>query len=244
MRTIQKRRSSLITYGLWLAAFGLAGCADVGDKVMRLKGEVFYKESVSRTEAETLADWFVLMGYFDSTVSRSVQLDRSRDTLYIRFVVPRDYREELNVHRFAMVTAYTMSKRINENRPTVSEICNDRFQTITSIPVSIAEQVGGEIAYSNTVPAADAEQVGSFLRKTRFFNDSTSAVIFLDRQPDKYILMFVSEPGAGDNPVIRQLAAAHAVAISDSVLGGVPVDFYFVNSALAIQSPPVYFQPN
>jgi hypothetical protein len=221
----------------------LASCADYGDKITRLEGEIFYTDSVSKTEAEALGDWLVTVGYFDTSTRKSVQLSRENDTLHIRFVIKQEYREEPEVVRFMLLTGYASSRLINSGRPVLAHICNDRFSSLRSVPVHIISK-GGDLVYSSDISESSATALSAFLNRTAFFNDSSAATVFLDRGMDRYAFRFVSTRGSGDDPALREMATSYARSMSDSVFNGVPVDFYFVDNTLKTQSTPVYFTRN
>lgn len=226
-----------------LLIFFLVACTGYGDKIIRLKGEVFYQASVTKTEAEEFADWLVTVGYFDTDTRKSVQLERSNDTLHIRFVIKPEYREEPEVARFMMLTGYATSRLINNDRPAVAHVSNDRFRSLRAVPVHIITK-SGEVVYSSDISASSARALSEFLFRTRFFSDSSAATVFLDRGNDRYAFRFVSEPGSGEDPRLREMATSYAKAVSDSVFSGVPVDFYFVDNTLRTQSAPIYFAGN
>jgi hypothetical protein len=112
-----------------------------------------------------------------------------------------------------------------------------------SVPAHIISN-GGEVVYSSDISESSANALSAFLNRTGFFNDSSAATVFLDRGIDRYAFRFVSTPGSGDDPALRQMATTYAKSISDSVFQGVPVDFYFVDNTLKTQSTPIYFTRN
>lgn len=227
-------------FSLWLVVASFAGCADYGQKVERLEGEVFYTKSVSKSEADTLANWLVFVGYFDSITRKSVQLDRSGDTCHVRFVIHKEFRETPEVERFMILAAYEMSRAINDGHPTVSHICNDRFESQAAVPLNLVNK-GGELIYTNRINTSEAQQLAEFLYTTEFFSDSAIVTVLIDRDLDRYLFKMISQEGVAEDEHYRELAAEYARSMSEQLFDNAPVDFYFVNSMLATEAAPVYF---
>jgi hypothetical protein len=218
----------------------LGACADYGDKVTRLKGEVFYTEGIATPEAVSFADWLVAAGYFDNTTRKSVQLERVGDTCHLRFVIKSEYREEPDVQRFLLLAAYYVSTRLNDHRPTVAHISNDRFASMRVVPLNRIRG-SGELVYSR-VSSADARALMGILDSAGVFSDSTGLTMFVDRDGKGYRLKMVSNPGSGNDDTLRRATGDLCRQLSVRVFRRLPVDFYFVDEFLKPVAPPVYFE--
>jgi len=224
---------------LAVIAMLLATCAGYGDKITRLKGELYFTRGILKGEAELIGDWLVATGYFDSATSKSVQIERILDTVHFRFVIRPEFREEQDVERFMTLAAYEVSHLINDDRPAVAHISNNRFRSVKAVPLRIV-RIGGEVIFTERVDAADAGSLAEFLRETGFFADTAVTTVLLDKGLRNYLFKFVSKPGIADDASFRETATTYARSLSRHVFDGAPVDFYFVDSLL-ITRRVIYF---
>lgn len=218
----------------------LSSCADYGDKVKRLKGEVFYTSGVTEAEASQLADLLVVHGYFDSITRKSVQFERVDDTCHVRFVIRKEYREERGVEDFMTVVAYEVADQINRGKPTIAHISDDRFKSVYAVPLQRVRQGSGEVLYTQRVQHEVASVLAGFLYDTEFFNDSSEITVQLDRDPSAYHFKMVARDGVENDSTYRSIAAHYMREVSENVIDGSPIDFYFVNPDLSVRRV-IYF---
>jgi hypothetical protein len=101
-----------------------------GEKLMFEKGELFFTKNVEKSEAEKLGEYLLINGYFDSQVSKSVQLDKKNGVYQFRAVVQSGKEtDELTQMSFAVLGAY-IKQDVFANQPFEVHLCNEKLETL------------------------------------------------------------------------------------------------------------------
>jgi hypothetical protein len=90
---------------------------------------------------------------------------------------------------------------------------------------------GGELYYTANATRAEADALGAFLIDTGFF-DGTMKTVQLDTAGSVYQFRMVMREEYRDDPEMISLAEDYAVAMSEDVFGGAPVEIHFTDENL------------
>ncbi|MGZ5244405.1 MAG: hypothetical protein ACXWW0_10925, partial [Bacteroidia bacterium] len=114
--------------------FLIVSCSDYGKKLQFNNGELYYTSKINEQEALELGNFLAKDNlYFDGR-PKSVQLDKKDDTYIFRAVVLKDAEKDTsNISPFIDL-GIILSKEVFDNAPVDMEMCDEKFNTLRSIP--------------------------------------------------------------------------------------------------------------
>ncbi len=212
-----------------------AGCTNYGKKVTRDENEVYYKSPVTEQEANQLADYLVDLGYFNDK-PKSVQLLRdSANNLVLNMIIAEDYREDESTKRTLVGIGAEICRDVFECNNITVNICDQRFNTVSSLPMHRITMGQGDLFYTNDIKPDEAQAVKDHLFKLGAFTPKDDVTLYLEKQGDTYLFEMTSLEGAETNPEVLQKAQILMRELSNNVLDGKPVDFYFLDVSMQIK---------
>jgi len=112
---------------------GLTGCTDYGKKVNHGHVEVYYKEGISKEDAQKTADLFYRMDANNSGgIKKSLQLVKDKDSICFRMVVNEKKLASVPDDAFNAL-ANILSDSVFNSNPVNVDLTDDHFKTIRSL---------------------------------------------------------------------------------------------------------------
>src|SRR5258708_38884515 len=110
---------------------GVCGCAPhaYGEKHTANNGEVYYKDGVTKQEAEKLGDLLVKTKYFDGG-KKSVQLAKEGNKYLLRLVIYSPYQNDLDTIWSLRLIAGQASREALNGADVQLQICDEHFGTV------------------------------------------------------------------------------------------------------------------
>lgn len=112
----------------------LVACNDYGTKKTFGKGELYYTENVTETEADSVGAFLNEMGYLNDEKETSIQLDKVGETYKIRLVVGEQYQEKdssLDISFKAL--GFMASQQVFDGKDVEVDLCDDQLKTKRTI---------------------------------------------------------------------------------------------------------------
>ena len=128
-----------IIYSLVLA-FGtillLQGCSDYGKKVSHGYLEVFYKEGITKEQAQRTVDYLypIWMDEGDKTRKKSIQLTKSGDSINFRMVTDLDRLAKIEGDDLFHNMCQNLSDSIFNGAPVNLDLTDTKFKTVRRVP--------------------------------------------------------------------------------------------------------------
>ncbi len=117
-----------------IVALFLSACNDYGTKKTFGKGELYYTEKVTETEADSVGVFLEEMGYLGDDKETSIQVDRVGETYKIRLVVQEQYQEKdssLDISFKAL--AFMASHQVFDGKTVEIDLCDATLETKRTI---------------------------------------------------------------------------------------------------------------
>ena len=221
---------------LLLLAICLGACKNYGDKVKKGNIEVYYKEGITKEQAEKTAELLYnsIKGTAAAESRKSMQLIKGNgDTLLFRMVVDKKKLADAKDENFIAI-ATALSEGVFDGKPVNVDLTNNSFKTIRSITFvqSGAEEYGEKITSGNIEVYNDgtstqlAYDLAGFLDR---YMDPSNKISFQLSKNGEYIVKMVSDESkvsAVSEKQINDLCAE----ISANVLGGAGLEFQLTDS--------------
>lgn len=191
---------------LLLLAF--AACTNYGKKVKFGTIEVYYKDGVSKAEADHMAR--VLQGVLDRTnpeakQRKSFQLTKPNDTVLLRMVVDKDRLAGIPDASFQAILVM-VSDSVFGGRPVNMELTNEKFSALKKLP------------FVNTAPGAgfgEMVTVGNVELYMKGFPREQGEILaaFFDREvKPETVISYQVLGNEGDRPVVKMASTAENAA--------------------------------
>ncbi len=225
---------------LLLAAFTLGACTNYGKKVKDHHIEVYYKDGISKEEAEKTAK---LLYEADQAVGnkadqKSVQLTRNGDTINFRMVTVAEKLKGMEDDVFVTM-GNVISEKIFNGKPVNVDLTNNKFATIRTIHFikeNTEEKYGTkftdgkiEVYTSDKIVPELGQELATMLNKEITPSGTISFQLDQDEN-DLYIVRMVTAADKVDQLTNEQLNEMCAT-ISNKTLGGAPLTFELTNGA-------------
>jgi predicted nucleic acid-binding protein len=220
------------------ALLSLAACTNYGKKVTSGHIEVYYKDGISKEEAEKTAklmyDADIAAG--NKTDKKSIQLTKTGDTINFRMVAVLEKLKDVEDIAFLNM-GNVLSDSIFPGKPVNVDLTNNKFTTIRTIHYKKVDYAGANEENAGTRYSAGnievfaGEDIGAVLAT------DLAEMLNKDINPANTISFRISKNDKG-NFVLKMVTAADKVnqlsneqldemcnTISDKVLNGAPMVF-------------------
>lgn len=220
------------------ALLSLAACTNYGKKVTSGHIEVYYKDGISKGDAEKTAklmyDSDIAAG--NKTDKKSIQLTKTGDTINFRMVAVLEKLKGLDDEVFLSM-GNVLSDKVFDGKPVNVDLTNNKFSSIRVIHYKKIDYAGtmeknfGTRYSAGNIEVYANEEIGSALAT------DLAEMLNKDINPESTISFQVSKNDKGDF-VIKMVTAADKVnqltneqlsemsrTISDKVLNGSPLVF-------------------
>jgi hypothetical protein len=178
------------------------GTPHFGTRLSYGKGELFYKDTVTREQAAALGVHLQSEGFFSYEHANSVEVERIAETYRVHLVVDAQNRSNPDfVVRVEDLGANASAKALG-GAPVEIALCDSSFQPIEVLPRIAKLTFGrGELAYTTNLPEQTAVGVGKELVAMGFFDDNPKSV-WLTAGGDTTELRFIVDPSRASAPEI------------------------------------------
>lgn len=116
---------------LLVAVLALSSCSNYGDKVSKDSVEVYYKENISKQQAQQTLD-LLHPSWNESGTQKSVQLTKSGDTVSFRMVINEQKAKDVKDESYLLL-ANGISSSVFNGSPVNVDLTNDKFETLRTL---------------------------------------------------------------------------------------------------------------
>ncbi len=127
------KKNLLPVIALCFVMLAISACTNYGKKVKKDYLEVYYKDGVTKEEAQKTVDLLLVpWNEGPNTGKKSVQLIRAGDTVVFRMVVDEKKLADVNDQTLYQM-ANVFSDSLFNNKPVNLELTNNKFKTIRTL---------------------------------------------------------------------------------------------------------------
>ncbi len=109
----------------------ITSCSNYGDKVSKDFVEIYYKDNISKEQAEKTLE-ILYPSWNQSGTKKSVQLVKKADTVYFRMVIDEEKAKGIADETYLLLgTGLSMS--VFNNAPVNVELTDNRFNTLRTL---------------------------------------------------------------------------------------------------------------
>jgi hypothetical protein len=121
-----------------VVVFTIQSCSKHGNKLSFNNGELYYTESVQKSDAEKLGSYLQNEGFFNGE-KRTVQLNKNGKTWEFRMVVKEGTENDDQYINLFGFFSLQLSKAVFDNQPVDIHLCNNELETLKVIPFKVIE---------------------------------------------------------------------------------------------------------
>ncbi len=204
-----------------------SSCNDYGELVEKNKSEVYYKEPITKQQAESLANYLYETGYFEGN-EKSVQLLKDGDNFTVNFVVIEGAASKKNADLFEKFSPL-LSYAVFDGALVNIAMCDDHFKTLLFIPGynygKLMKFGNDELYYTRKIDKRIANKLGYFLRESGFFQ-SKGLRAQITKEGNIYQFKYVVKEGADKDDAYKTTVNAFGKLISENVFDNDRVDIH------------------
>lgn len=221
-----------------VAAIVLAACTNHGEKVSKDYLDVYYKNGVTKEQAQKALDYFFpkWKDEGEKTKPKSIQLTKNSDTINFRMVANMEVMNKMDEQVF-YVSGNELSAELFNGSPVNVVLTNDKFETIRSYSYKkmevpdYGEKINSgliELYIKGGFNRAQATTLAKYLEQSINPKETISFQISTDEKGD-YLLRMVTKPEKATTLSDSELEAM-AESVSENVFTGSPVIFQLTNN--------------
>ena len=207
--------------------FLLSSCSDFGEKINAegTKGEVYYKDGATESDARKLGNLFKKDGFFGNQKVASVQVVKKNSSYAVRFVYDKAYYEKIPwLDDFFKTYTVRMSQELFDSKRVDIALKDKYFKEFKKIPYDEAtakapaapkeetfksnythETVGDVNFYWKDIGNVESKTIVDYISRNGAFSGGT-AEIYISKEGNRYILKFpVKEEYRNDAGTIAQV---------------------------------------
>lgn len=220
----------------------VSGCGnEYGTKLSFGAGELFYKNEVTKADAEKLGNYLLAEGFFDERAPRSVQLLFHEGSYIFRMVTNEELQQDPDLARTMRFVSMDMAADVFEGANVDIELTDDLFNTIKTIPSPGARVDRGTVRIyrMNEVDETQSNQVTDYLLQIGFIGEKPMSICY-GIEGDDFLYELVTQENAEFDNEIVQANKTIAGLISVTVLANKPVKMNFLDESFAVKSTYPY----
>jgi hypothetical protein len=213
-------------------ALFLASCTNHGDKVSKDYLEVFYKDGITKEQAEKALDYFYPLWKEKTgeTKKKSMQFTKEGDTIHFRMVSNMEVMDKMDEGVF-YDTGNEISENIFNGAPVNVVLTDNKFKTIRTyafkktdkVDYGMAVTAGNVEVYVKDGSKEGGEDLADYLNKTM---KPTDVISFqLSKNADGFTVIKMASTPERAAGVSEQAMEVTAAGISSNVLLGAPLVF-------------------
>jgi hypothetical protein len=113
-----------------VASMFLVACNDYGKKKTFGKGDLYYTENITESEADSALEFFKEMKYLSDDKSTSMQIDKQNGIYKIRLVVGDEYQNtDTSLDNQFKLVSTLASMKVFDGKPVEVDLCDDQLET-------------------------------------------------------------------------------------------------------------------
>ncbi len=109
----------------------IASCSNYGDKVSKGVVEIYYKDNITKEQAEKTLE-ILYPSWNQSGTQKSVQLLKRADTVYFRMVIDEEKAKGIGDETYLLL-GNGLSISVFNNEPVNVELTDNRFNTLRTL---------------------------------------------------------------------------------------------------------------
>lgn len=221
-------------------AIVLTGCSNNGDKVSKDYLEVYYKDGITKEQAEKTLDYFLpkWRDEGDKTARKSIQLTKTGDSINFRMVANMDIMGKMDEDIF-YTTGNELSADLFNGAPVNIVLAGKKFETIRTYVFKTIKTIGTgekvtagnvEVFPLNNISDEEAGGLARFLDKLDGEGGTNTKSVQISRETNGDYKLAVVYDAAYAKNVSDEEFMDLATTISDNVLEGAPVILELTNN--------------
>ncbi|MEZ4880604.1 MAG: hypothetical protein R2801_10625 [Chitinophagales bacterium] len=217
-----------------LAFLMFTACSNYGDKIVVDKTEIYYKDGVTKEQAETLGQYLKEAEFTDNN-EKSVQLtkDANNGNFIFRMVVDQAYANDKQYD--AMYTMFARNLAVAMNKPVDFELCDSGFNTLKTFKaedISKFVNVGKtELLYTKNISEDELNSMTAYLEESNKSED-VPMTIELDKQNDTIIYRMVVKESYLNDASYEAIFKNYGTLLSREVFNGTPLQAEMCNDMM------------
>jgi hypothetical protein len=210
------------------------GCGLFPDHGRKLKfgaGEVFYKDGVTKDEAEKLGNYLLSEEFFDEKEPKSVQLLKRGDVYVLRMVTLPDYIDNPEFERTILFAGMDISSDVFSGSRVDIELTDQLFNPQKTIKSAGVRKKYGEadVYRFHSVEESTADKVTEFLMLIGFIGKNEMSLVY-DMKNDTFLYEMVTGDGVENDTAVVEANMIIAGILSKEVLEDKPVELHFLRT--------------
>lgn len=217
-----------LIYTFAIAIFTLTSCSNYGEKIEVDGTEVYYKNGVSKEQAEKLGNFLKSEGFTDGS-KKSVQFVKDEKSKNLAFKMVTD-ESFINDSANLFIFESTVRNLTNEfGQPVDLQLCDNTFKPLKTFPAAnVAQSLSKgniEVLYTQNVTKEEAQSLLEFLTKSDE-EESNGMTTMLDKSGDNYIYKMVVKPGFENDESYENLMKAYSSVMSNQLFNDAPISIH------------------
>ncbi len=212
----------------FFVSIATVACSNYGERVENNKGEVYYKEPITKLQAENLAEYLKTIGYFAGT-EKSVQLLEDGDKFTINFVLKKGQADKKEIVELLKNLSPSFSYDVFDGALVNIGLCDLNFNTLKFIPGfnygTLMKFGDDNLYYTKEINSETARKLGDFLRESSFFQ-SKGLSAQITKKGDIYQFRYIVKEGSDKDESYKATVSAFGVMISGVVFDNQRVDMH------------------
>ncbi|HFS66612.1 MAG TPA: hypothetical protein ENK67_00145 [Flavobacteriia bacterium] len=220
---------------LVLVLITFISCKDYGNKLTFNGTEVYYKDGITKEQANQLGNFLIKEG-FATGDTKSVQfvIDDKTKNLTFRMVVNEDVAS--NSENDYVFTSFSRQLSKEFGKSIDFQLTDNTFKTLKTflnkdIP-NLIEAKKTQIFYTNKVNKEETQKLADYLIKSKFADDKNIKTIEFDKENNNYLFRMVVYKGAEKNEANITLLGQFAKELSKNVFENKPVILHMCDDQL------------
>ncbi len=194
-----------------------------GAKVTNGQIEVYYKDGVTKHEADRLAS-LLAREWANAPDKRSVQLVKTDGQYRFRMVVKPEYQNDPDFNANMSIFGSQIAREILNSQPLEMDVCDERLKTIKSVPIlqELLNRVKKDrfsVYYAPDISKEQAEKLLEWLTK-EFATNQNQVDLSLKKQTDTIIVSMPYKKEFLERPEIIEELNIMAKKLSQDVFDG------------------------
>jgi hypothetical protein len=235
----KRKKSSLFCFLIILClSIGLIGCGgpDLGEKITVDGLEVYYKDTVSKEEAQKFVDCLTIVGYVDTDEEEvSFAINKKNDTYEIKSFMKKGFEIDQEVIDTSKSFASEMSMYAFSGAPVDITLCDEEGNTLKTINTSTTIDLGESLFFNNSmlfytssIKKEEAQKLGDFLVELEFFTEDPMS-LQIDKINDIYTIKLpIKKDAEKDEEFVESLQQV-ALSIAENIFDDELVEIHLCN---------------
>lgn len=195
----------------------LVACSNYGEKLSFNGTEVYYKDGVTKEQAEKLGVYLQTEGFTDGN-RKSVQLVNDENTGNLTFRMVTSKGSAYNPQNETMFESFTRKLTEEFNQPVDFQLCDESFETLRTFKASdvpaLIEKGNLQVLYTKNVTKEQAQNLTDFLTKDE---KETAMTVQLDQRNDTLVYKMVVKAGYENNEAYTMVLKAYKDMMSKEI---------------------------